>query len=204
MQLDIRLPIGIEKAQLWDAINAVLKRYPEVTAEEHVYHTRMTTAGGTAGIDLVLSVRSRGNADLARQTSDHLLYSGTHLLQQSVSVTLPGRVASNCPILKQAITLMENSLENPLSASVIASRIKVSSRQLQRVFHRSLATSPKRYMIGLQLDRAYRLLIQTEMSIMETAFASGFCSSASFSNAFRRRFGHPPSHLRQRRSAVKR
>ncbi|WP_157089271.1 M20/M25/M40 family metallo-hydrolase, partial [Oceanibaculum pacificum] len=39
MQVDIRMPVGIDKVRIYAAIEDILKRYPQVTMEEHVYHS---------------------------------------------------------------------------------------------------------------------------------------------------------------------
>jgi succinyl-diaminopimelate desuccinylase len=39
LEVDIRLPPGIDKARVMTEIDAILERYPAVTADEHVYHT---------------------------------------------------------------------------------------------------------------------------------------------------------------------
>lgn len=39
MEVDIRLPIGIDKARVQGEIDGILADYPEVTASEHVWHT---------------------------------------------------------------------------------------------------------------------------------------------------------------------
>jgi transcriptional regulator GlxA family with amidase domain len=68
----------------------------------------------------------------------------------------------------------------------------MSTRQLERLFRRYLNRSPKRYYMETRLARARNLLMQTEMSIIEVALASGFSSPSHFSKCYRALYGGTP------------
>ncbi len=68
----------------------------------------------------------------------------------------------------------------------------MSPRQLERLFARYLGRSPKRYYMEIRLERARNLLMQTEMSVIEIALASGFASAAHFSKCYRATYGSTP------------
>jgi len=62
---------------------------------------------------------------------------------------------------------------------------------------------PTRYYLELRLARARQLLLQTNMSIVDVAFACGFVSAPHFSKCYRDHFGIPPrDERRSRRPAV--
>ena len=68
----------------------------------------------------------------------------------------------------------------------------MSTRQLERLFRRYLNRSPKRYYMETRLARARNLLMQTDMSIIEIALASGFSSPSHFSKCYRAFYGGTP------------
>jgi len=60
-----------------------------------------------------------------------------------------------------------------------------------------MGITPARYALGLRLQEACRLLIETSDSISEVASACGFEDECYFSRCFRRQFGIPPHSYRK-------
>jgi transcriptional regulator GlxA family with amidase domain len=89
--------------------------------------------------------------------------------------------------------MMSETIETPVSPSLIAEEVGISARQLERLFGKYLNCSPKKYYVELRLERARRLLLQTEQSITEIAMACGFESPGHFSRVYRAAFGVTPS-----------
>jgi transcriptional regulator GlxA family with amidase domain len=87
---------------------------------------------------------------------------------------------------------LEDHIEELISPRCIAERLDISSRQLERLFGRYLNATPTSYFVALRLHRARNLLVQTDCSITEIAFPSGFKSSSYFSRAFRAFYGRTP------------
>ena len=86
----------------------------------------------------------------------------------------------------------------PLAISAIARRIGCSTRTLEGLFRETVQSSPGAYYLSLRLQLARRLVVDTDLSMAETAVRTGFSSIAALSRAFRRQFGHPPSAARAR------
>lgn len=195
--------LGSAKATIhWEQRDSFKERFPELRLSDRTFeidNNRFTSAGGTAAIDLLLELMAaRVDIDLARATAERMLYTSIHRLQLNSRVTAPGRLGDQNSRLQQAVTMMEEQLEEPLRTQNIARELSISTRQLERLFNKSLGVSPKRHLVEMRLDRSHRLLLQTDMPVTEAAIASGFQSSSSFSKAFRRRFGQSPHELRRR------
>lgn len=79
----------------------------------------------------------------------------------------------------------------------IAAQFGWSSRQIRRILHRELGVSPIELVLTRRLLLAKQLLTETALPIIEVAFASGFSSLRRFNDAFRSRYGMPPSRLRK-------
>ncbi|TIW20763.1 MAG: GlxA family transcriptional regulator [Mesorhizobium sp.] len=96
----------------------------------------------------------------------------------------------------EVIRLMEQHVEDTLSLYDIAKCVGLSRRQIERLFERYVSCSPMRYYARLRLERAKRLIEQTNMPFLEIAVACGFVSSSHFSKCFREIFGKTPSDWR--------
>ena len=162
---------------------------------------RMTCAGGTAALDLMLAfVGERHGAALAGRIGEWFVHGDARsggTLQRAV--TVDGRPVRH-PAVRAAVMAMEATLAQPLDTSALAARAGVGPRQLARLFARHLSRTPMQLYRDLRLERARTLLAQTGMSIGEIALATGFSSFAHFSAAFREATGESPRGWRASRS----
>jgi transcriptional regulator GlxA family with amidase domain len=107
------------------------------------------------------------------------------------------QLGTNHGNLVEAVTLMENNIEEPISLEELSQYVGVSRRQLERLFRKYLDCVPTRYYMNLRLKHARQLLLQTNKSIIEVALACGFVSAPHFSKCYRDYFGVPPRDERR-------
>ena len=99
--------------------------------------------------------------------------------------------------LVHAIGEMEKHIEPPLSTLELAAAIKVTRRQLERLFRMHLDATPSGFYLGLRLDKARQLLAQTDMSVTEVSLACGFELPSYFTRRYKLRFGRCPREERR-------
>ncbi len=142
-------------------------------------------------------LRSEFGDQVAQDCCDHALVS----FPRQYSSPQPGAAANRLrhyPNVIQAIVRdMCNNIENPLSVEQLSKIHKMSRRQLERIFAKHLGCSPRKYYRDLQLEVAYQLTEQTELSLLEISLASGFTTSPVMARHFKQKFGRSPSELRQ-------
>lgn len=180
----------------WENHDGFAEAFPEVNLYRSVFvhdGNRLTAAGGTSSIDLMLHliVERHGEA-LATEVADQLLHTGIRTDQDHQRLSIPMRIGVRHPRLSQVIARMEANLEEPISPAQLAEDAGMSTRQLERLFRRYLNRSPKRYYMETRLNRARKLLMQTELSIIEVALACGFSSPSHFSKCYRSQYGSTP------------
>lgn len=191
---------GCRAAVHWDNLDGFRELYPDVDACPELYvddGRRMSCAGGTAVLDLMLHwLRPRLDRHIFNQLKQHLIEPRArrgHISQSANPIAVD---AAMHPQVQHAIELMRETVEEPLRISIIAARLGISARQLERHFSRDVQTSPSRYYLHLRVARAHRLLQQTDLPISEVAAATGFLSLAHFSRLYRQNYGRPPSQDR--------
>ena len=59
-----------------------------------------------------------------------------------------------------AVGLVRENMEDPLSSGQIARVLGISTRQIERLFRQEMGRSPARYYLEIRLDRARHLLVQ--------------------------------------------
>ncbi|MAU53843.1 MAG: AraC family transcriptional regulator [Roseovarius sp.] len=180
----------------WENQDAFLEEFDEVTLTKSIFiidGNRMTTAGGTASIDLMLSLIAADHGEkLANAVADQQIYSSIRTDQDTQRLSVPTRIGVRHPKLSQVIQAMEANIEEPISPSILAREVGMSTRQLERLFRRYLNRSPKRYYMELRLQKARNLLMQTDMTVINVALACGFASPSHFSKCYRAHYQTTP------------
>jgi AraC family carnitine catabolism transcriptional activator len=186
------LPVSMH----WGNLEGFAESHPQCRAVATLYTAapgRLTCAGHSAILDMMLHLlaEEQGNG-LASEVAANLMLPGWRRGDEDQPAPWVTARRSVDPVLEKALAQMENHIEEPLSCRVIARRVGVSSRQLQRLFARALGTTPVRHYQRIRLSRAHALLQQTDLSVTEIAVGAGFGSLEHFCRLYRREFGCRP------------
>src|SRR6476619_892914 len=102
--------------------------------------------------------------------------------------------------LRQAIALIDHHLsdeeEGRVALRVIARAVRMSYFHFSRAFKQSMGMTATTYIAERRIERAKRMLEETELPISEIALRSGFSSQSHFTTAFRRLAGATPKAFR--------
>ncbi|KGM88778.1 transcriptional regulator, AraC family with amidase-like domain protein [Roseovarius mucosus DSM 17069] len=180
----------------WENHDSFLEEFEDVTLTKSVFvidGNRMSTAGGTSSIDLMLNIIADDHGEkLANAVADQQIYSSIRTDQDTQRLSVPTRIGVRHPKLSQVIQMMETNIEEPISPATLARDVGMSTRQLERLFRRYLSRSPKRYYMELRLQKARNLLMQTDMTVINVALACGFASPSHFSKCYRAHYNTTP------------
>ncbi|MCK0143675.1 GlxA family transcriptional regulator [Aliiroseovarius sp. F20344] len=189
----------------WENHDSFAEEFDEVELTKRVFVVDgkvMTAAGGTAAIDLILKIIAEDQGeDVANVVADQQIYTTIRTESDSQRLSVPTRIGVRHPKLSDVIRKMEANIEEPISPSVLATEVGMSTRQLERLFRRYLNRSPKRYYMELRLQKARNLLMQTDMSVINVALSCGFSSPSHFSKCYRSHYDTTPYRERGSRGA---
>jgi len=93
--------------------------------------------------------------------------------------------------------------EEGISMEQIAAEFAMSSRQLRRIVQQEYGVSPIELLQTRRLLLAKQLLTESDLPVIDIAFASGFSSLRRFNDAFRHHYRMPPTRLRKEASTAK-
>lgn len=186
----------------WENLPAFREAFPELECTGNLYEIdrdRITCSGGTAALDMVLHLVAETHGDeVAQRVANQFHHErirdrregqrGGRLVHFS---TLPHSV-------QEAINVMMANIEEPLTIPEIAEHVKLSPRQLERLFVQHEGLTPARYYMGVRIERARELILYSNHSAIEIAIACGFASSSYFAQWFKRIQGVSPADLRAR------
>ena len=91
--------------------------------------------------------------------------------------------------LRKIKDLMVNHLEDEFSLIRLAREAGMSESHFSRAFKRTTGIKPSQYFINLRMERARRLLRETNRSIIEIGLDVGYTSPSHFSRIFHREVG---------------
>jgi transcriptional regulator GlxA family with amidase domain len=185
----------------WEDMGEFVEDFPQLVVSPKLFEVdrdRCSCSGGIAAVDMMIYLigLGPGGRALASAVSELLIceHRGPDERQR---VPLRSLLGPGNPKLLEAVTLMECNIEEPFTMVELATHLRVSSRQLERMFQDNLSCTPSHYYIQLRLARAQHLLKRTDKSISEIAAACGFVSLAHFTNRYGSAFGLPPRLARR-------
>lgn len=185
----------------WEALEAFKERYPRLQATQELFEIdrrRITCAGGTASIDLMLDLIGQGHgSELAVQVSEQFVLGRIRPRQDHQRMEIATRYGLRNKKLVRVIGEMERNTEQPLNTEVLADGVQITRRQLERLFRLHLNDTPSGFYLRLRLDKARQLLRQTDMSVLEVSIACGFESASYFTRCYRARFERCPREDRR-------
>lgn len=192
---------GKEATTHWSWINGFQEKFDQISVVEQLFTIDgriMTCAGGMAGVDLMLRLIEQSHgASFSGEIADQMLHNPIRKGSSSQRRTMGRGTESILPLVRQAMTLIERNIEEPLTVPQIAAALDVSQRQLERQFKKHVGCTVVQFGLLRRLQNARVLLIATELSVREIATASGFNTLSHFSYSFSKFFGRRPSEYRE-------
>ncbi len=181
----------------WAFCDELAKRFPSVTVQPDPIYVRdggiYTSAGATAGLDLVLALVEE---DLGRRMALTVAQWMVVFLkrpggQAQFSVQLSTQMADREPLREMQAWVLDHP-GSDLSVEALACRVNMSPRNFFRVFVREVGMTPGRFVERVRVEAARRLLEETSRGVPDIATAAGFGSQEAMRVAFRRALGVSP------------
>ena len=91
---------------------------------------------------------------------------------------------------------MEVHLGESIDLSMLAGVAGLSVHHFARQFKQSIGVTPHHYLTQKRVERAQEMLVQTNLSLAEIAFAVGFFDQGHLARHFRHMFGTTPREFR--------
>jgi AraC family transcriptional regulator len=98
--------------------------------------------------------------------------------------------------LQSVLLYIDESLGESLKVRELAQRIGMSQFHFARMFRRSVGRPPHGYLTDLRMERAKRLLRETDLPLAQVATRVGYQTQAHFTGVFHREVGLTPKGYR--------
>jgi len=168
------------------------EQFPGLQVTQELYEIdrgRFTCAGGTAAIDMMLSVIQSTTRDheVAALVTDELIHHRMRDSNERQRMELRSRLGVAHPKLLAVVAEMEKRLERPATCAQLAKRAGLSPRQLERLFQKYNRLDADAVLISARGSSGARhLLLQTSIPILSVGIACGFVSASHFFQVLQR------------------
>jgi len=111
------------------------------------------------------------------------------------------RKAGRGTVLKEGVfnailNFIDSNLDGDLSLETLAQLAGVMTHQFARAFKRRVGQSPHHYVLHRRIDAARRFLKESDQSIADIAYATGFSSQSHMTTTFKQELGTTPAQVR--------
>jgi transcriptional regulator GlxA family with amidase domain len=193
---------GYRATSHWAYCEQLAANYPEVEIlPDQIYvhdRDRWTSAGVTAGVDLLLAlVEADHGRQMAHEVAGWLVVFVRRpggQAQFSVQLAAPPARTKGIDDLQR---WLPDHLTEDLSVHRLAERAAMAPRTFARVFKHETGTTPAVYVERLRVEAARRLLEMSELTVAAVAVSVGFGRPETLHRAFTRRMGTSPDRYRQ-------
>lgn len=148
-----------------------------------------------------LALKLNSHHFYAKLLLGNLAYELKKQCESDVGATFVANKATSEFINRIVIYMKENYMNN-ISLDHLASLVNLHPRYLCTLFRQATGATVHRFLRGIRLDKAKRLLLYTTLSITEIALQVGFNSSQYFRQIFRQCEGLDPKCFRNRSKNV--
>jgi len=193
---------GIRATTHWTETDELASRYPEVSVEPGVLFVDeddvLTSAGSAASMDLCLHiVRKDYGSEVATQLARQLVVPPQREGGQAQFIEAPISELSDPDLFTEAMTWIQQHIDEPVSVEDLAARSAMSSRTFARRFHATRGTTPYQWLLRQRIALAQRLLESTDLPVDVVAQRSGFSTAANLRKHFGRVLKTSPLRYRQ-------
>jgi len=152
---------------------------------------------------LLLGLAEEADADSARGAAfvDYAVAAIVLRLARLAQKARKGGEAASRPLdaatLARVTALLEERLEEAPGLTALAAEAGVEPTRFVKAFKAATGLPPHQYLLERRVERARELLVSTDQSIADVAFACGFSSQQHLTNTFSKRLGVTPARLRK-------
>jgi len=185
----------------WSFAGELQKRHPAVKVQpDRIFINDgpvWTSAGMTAGIDLVLAlVEEDLGVEAARFAARKLVVYHRRAGGQSQHSALL-ELAPKSDRIQKALVHARANLRETLSVDELAEVAHLSPRQFSRAFKAETGQSPAHAVENLRVEAARALIDEGSLALGVVARETGFGDPERMRRAFLRTLGHPPQSVRR-------
>ncbi|MGA3234945.1 MAG: helix-turn-helix domain-containing protein [Bryobacteraceae bacterium] len=189
-----RLASGVPLSEFFEFDRSIFRG----TADRDIPARLMRAGGGAWWYALLTPPLSK--ARMARSWAEATVHSRPRISTlgqlQAPAPLVPSRGGLPPVITQRICEYIESHLDQKIGLELLAAMAGHSIHHFVRAFHQSVGMPPHSYLLSRRLERAERMLRETQLPLSEIAAATGFSDQSHLARHFRRRTGMSPGVAR--------
>ena len=157
-----------------------------------VDRNRLSCSGGFSGAHLAAYLVERHIGVSAARQSLNIMMIDDRFEGDKAQPTPPVGMRISDNIVQRALAIMEQEGGNFTNMASLAERIGVSRRLLEKRFQQTCGKSPAEMLTHIRIEKAKRLITNTDMKMTDIAIRLGFCDASHFGKVFKKHVGATP------------
>nr|WP_094096465.1 AraC family transcriptional regulator [Paenibacillus physcomitrellae] len=122
------------------------------------------------------------------------------LLAELIPETAPAELTEPSGWIGECIAFMDLHATEGITVQQVAAFAGVHRSYFSNVFTSQIGVSPQKFLQKIRMDKAKRLVIETDASVTEIALSLGYPSLYTFTRAFKMYYKMPPLAMRNSRT----
>lgn len=131
------------------------------------------------------------------QNVDDLCYLLQDVVESFMDAMFSGKDKGN-PYIRHALRYMADNYNQPLTLSLVAETVGLSTSYFSTLFHEIVGISFREHLCRIRVEESKRLLLSSDFSLTDIAIAMGFTDQSYYCKVFKRIVGIPPGQYRNR------
>jgi AraC family transcriptional regulator, transcriptional activator of the genes for pyochelin and ferripyochelin receptors len=136
---------------------------------------------------------------LRNKISELLLLSFSRMAPGSANATEIRLHQYDIDKIREAREYLLQNMEHPLTVIELSHKVGINDFKLKKGFKQLYGVTIFDFLLEARMEKARTLLTETDTPIHEIAFATGYKNVSSFTAAFKKRMGFPPSAMKRSR-----
>lgn len=134
---------------------------------------------------------------LRNKVSELLLLSFTRIAPGTAGATEIRLHQYDIDKIREAREYLLANMEHPLTVIELSHKVGINDFKLKKGFKQLYGVTIFDFLLEARMEKARTLLTETDTPIHEIAFATGYKNVSSFTAAFKKRMGFPPSAMKR-------
>lgn len=131
------------------------------------------------------------------RSKEAIAQAAAEMAREALEGTVGG--SSGDEAIRHSLAYIDRHFAEPLTDAMLADAAQMSTSHFRYVFRQTTGQAVHAYIVSMRLERARQMLLHHDGTVSEVAYRVGFASPTHFSRAFAKRFGAPPSSIRDAR-----
>ncbi len=185
----------------WTFLDTLIEIHPDLNPASSLFvrdGVFTSCAGGVPVIDMMIDFFvTEFGGEVSSAVKRHFNYLAPRRGEDRQGGMLADLAARQSEPVRGLMRTMIRTVEAPLSIQALADQARLSTRQVERLFHRDIGLSPRQAYVTIRLEKAHALVTGTDRPFLDIALACGFSSVSTLSREYRRCYGIPPTTSRR-------